>query len=76
MKFMKLCRTDIKILLALQQDVRTYAGNLIYGVRLQVNGEINSLNKSFSASCIALKIKFVSDGHIRDGSLNLHKAFD
>ena len=25
------------ILLALQKDVRTYAGNLIYGVRLQVN---------------------------------------
>ena len=37
MKFMNTCRTDIKIVLALQQDVRTYAGNLIYGVRLQVN---------------------------------------
>ena len=36
-KFMKTCRTDIKILLALQQYVRTYAGNLIYGVRLLVN---------------------------------------
>ena len=24
------------MLLALQQDVRTYAGNLVYGVRLQV----------------------------------------
>ena len=34
---MKPCRTDIKILLALQQDVRTYAGNLIYGLRLQVS---------------------------------------
>ena len=37
MKFMNTCRTDIKIVLALQQDVRTYAGNLIYDVRLQVN---------------------------------------
>ena len=37
MKFIKPCRRDIKILLALQQDMRTYAGNLIYGVRLQVN---------------------------------------
>ena len=26
-----------KILLALQQDVRTYAGNSIYGVRLDMN---------------------------------------
>ena len=26
-----------KILLALQEDVRTYVGNLIYGVRLQLN---------------------------------------
>lgn len=32
-KFMKPCRMDIKILLALKKDVRTYAaGNLIYGV--------------------------------------------
>ena len=33
---MKLCRTDIKMLFAPQQDVRSYAGNLIHGVRLQV----------------------------------------
>ena len=37
MKFMKPCQTDIKILLAHQQYVRTYAGNLIFGVKLQVN---------------------------------------
>ena len=34
---MKPCRTDIEICLALQQDVRTHASNLIYGVRLQEN---------------------------------------
>ena len=37
MKFMTPRRTDIKILFALQQDARTYAGNLIYGARLEVN---------------------------------------
>ena len=38
---------DIKILSALQQVIRSYAGNLIYGVRLQVNvGDI--LAKKFS----------------------------
>ena len=37
MKFMKPCRTDLKILFALQQDMRTYAGNSIYVLRLQVN---------------------------------------
>ena len=36
-KFMKLCRTDIKTLYALKQDARAYAGNLIYGVRLQMD---------------------------------------
>ena len=35
---------------ALQQDVRTYAGNLIYAVRLQVNvRDRDRLKKSFSA---------------------------
>ena len=34
---MKLCRTDIKTLYALKQDARAYAGNLIYGVRLQMD---------------------------------------
>ena len=33
---MKPCRTDIKLLYAFQQDIREYAGNLIYGVRLQM----------------------------------------
>ena len=34
MNFMKPCWTDIEIIFALQQDVRTHAGNLIYDVRL------------------------------------------
>ena len=38
----------IKILLVLQQDVRTYAGNLIYGVRLQVNLGDRLAKKSYS----------------------------
>ena len=33
---MKLCRTDMKVRSAFQQDVRAYAGYLIYGVRLQM----------------------------------------
>ena len=37
MKSMKPRRTDIKILLALQQDVHGDSGNLIYAVRLQIN---------------------------------------
>ena len=37
LKFMKPCRTDIKLLYAFQQDIREYAGNLIYGVRLQMD---------------------------------------
>ena len=45
MKFMKPCRMDIKILLALQQDVRIYVSNLIYGVRLPVMWEIDCLTK-------------------------------
>ena len=34
---MKACRMDIKTLYAFQQDARSYAGNLIYGVRLQTD---------------------------------------
>ena len=33
---MKACWTDIEILMALQQDARTYTGNLMYIIRLQV----------------------------------------
>ena len=45
--FMLSIQRDIKILYALQQVIRSYAGNLIYGVRLQVNvGDI--LAKKFS----------------------------
>ena len=39
MKFMQTCWMDIKILLAHQQDVCTYASNLISDVTLQVNVE-------------------------------------
>ena len=42
----------INILLVLQQDVRTYAGNLIYGVRLQVNMG-DRLAKKISLICSA-----------------------
>ena len=49
---MKPCRRDIKILFALQQvygHVRICAGNLIYGVRLQVNVVNRMAKKSFNA---------------------------
>ena len=76
MKPCRPCRTDTEILLALQQDVRTYAGNLIYGVRLQVNVG-DRFKKSFSAllHCSEKKLKktsFMSDGHVREGSLNFN----
>ena len=47
MKFMKPCRPDFKILLALQQDVRAYTDNLIYDVRLPVNLEDRLAKKIF-----------------------------
>ena len=47
MTFMKPCRSEIKILFALQQDVLAYAGNLIYGVRLLVNVEARQAKKIF-----------------------------
>ena len=47
MTFMKPCRSEIKILFALQQDVLAYAGNLIYGVRLLVNVEDRLAKKIF-----------------------------
>ena len=78
MKFMKPCRTDIKILLELQQDVRTYAGSLIDGVRLQVNVWDKWLEKSFSAllHCSEKKnlkkMSLVLDGHFREGGLNFN----
>ena len=74
--FMKPCQMAIKILLALQQDVRKYAGNLIYGVRLQVNvmWEIDWLKISLSAllHCSGKKKSFMSDGHFRESSLNFN----
>ena len=75
MKFMKPRWTDIKIFLTLQQDVRTYAGNLIYGSRLQVNVGDRLAKKIFQ--CVAAffwkklkKINFVLDGHFKEGGLN------
>ena len=47
MKFMKPCRTDIKILLALQEDVHTNADNLIHGVKLQANVADRLAKKNF-----------------------------
>ena len=63
---MKPCGRDIKILLAYQQDVLTYAGNLMYGVRLQVNARDRLAKKSLK------KMNFVSDGHFKERCLNFH----
>ena len=48
---MKPRRMDIKILLVLQKDVRTYEGILIYDVRLQVNVRDRLAKKIFQ--CVA-----------------------
>ena len=66
---MKPCRTDIEIRLALQQDVRTHASNLIYGVRLLGNAGDRPAKKCFCAllHCSEKKklkkMSFLSDGH-------------
>ena len=53
MKFMKPCWVDIKISLALQQDVWTYAGKLVYGVRLQMNMNVGDrLTKKEIFQCV------------------------
>ena len=78
LKFMKLCRTNIKKLLMLQQDVTTYTGKLMYGVRLQVNVGNRLTKKCFSALLHCSENKKlrkkgnVSDGHFREGSLNFN----
>ena len=51
----------------LQEDARTYASNLIYGVRLQVN--VGDWLKYLSVRCSMI---FVSDGHVREGDLNFN----
>ena len=43
LKFTEMCQTDVKILYSFQKNVSTYGRNLIYDVRLQVNGEIDML---------------------------------
>ena len=53
-KIIKPCRTNIKKPFALQEDVRAHAGNLIYGVRLQVNVGDTQTNLSVSC-CITLE---------------------
>ena len=63
---MKPCGRDIKILLAYQQDVFTYADNLMYDVRLQVNAGDKIAKKSLK------KMNFVSDGHFKERSLNFN----
>ena len=75
---MKPHETDIKTLLALQQDVRTYAGNLINGASLQVNLGDRLAKKIFLSAllhCSEKKLKetnFVSDGRFREGSVNFN----
>ena len=65
--------SDLHLLLVFQQGLHTNAGNLIYGVRLQVNVGDSLAKKKFSVRyCIALKKKlkkmsFVSGGHFREG---------
>ena len=66
MKFMKKCQLDIKILLALSQDVRIYADNLIYGVRLHVNVG-DGLAKKIFQSVDALFCKKTWENKFRDG---------
>ena len=77
MKFIKPCRRDIKILLALQQNIHTYAGNLIYGVRIQVNVGDRMAKKILQ--CVAAtfwkklkKMNFVSDGHFEADSMSFN----
>ena len=36
-KFIKSCPTNIKILCAIQEDVRSYGSNLVYSIKFQVN---------------------------------------
>ena len=77
MNFMKPCRTDSEILLALRQGVRTYAGNLIYDKRLQLNVEDRLAKKIFQyiAALFCKKLKkmsFVSDRHFREGRLSFN----
>ena len=68
MKFMKSYWTDIKTNYVFQQDVRAYAGNFIYVVRLQVDVG-DRLDDTFSSVLLYFsekkpkKIDFVSDGH-------------
>ena len=77
---MKPCRMDIKILLALKKDVRTYAaGNLIYGVIfdiLHVIVEYRLTKKTFHCVVAVLwkKIlrKWVSCRMDTEGSLNFN----
>ena len=47
---MKPCRTDIKILFVLQEDLHTYAGNLKNGIRLQINTGDKQAKKKFKCT--------------------------
>ena len=65
---MRSCRGDIKTFDSFQHDPRAYGGNLIYGVRLQMDVGDRVVETFFC--CVdalfrkALKdIDFVSDGH-------------
>ena len=66
-----------RTLASLQQDVRTYTGNLIYDVRLQLNLKDRLAKKIFQyiAALFSKKLKkmsFVSDRHFRKGSVNFN----
>ena len=70
MKFMKPCRTDIKIPFAFQKDVHTYAVNSIYGVRLQfiVGDRLAKKSSSTLLYCLEKNV----DGHVREEGLNFN----
>ena len=58
---MKSCRTDIKTLYAFQTHVRAYAGNLTYGVRLQmdVGDRLAGTFSSAMRHCCAKKLRIL-----------------
>ena len=52
-KFIKSCRTDVKTIYALKQDVRAYVGNLIYGITLQMNVGVDLRAENYKYFCLS-----------------------
>ena len=53
MKFIKSCRTDVKTIYALKQDVRAYVGNLIYGITLQMDVGVDLRAENYEYFCLS-----------------------